>query len=307
MSYPNNKIEKFVQEIRKFSTTKLVNSEENTKKWVVDPLIEILGWKKEDYQLEYPVTIGHSTNSVDYAMLDKGKPVLFLEAKAFSHNLSEEDSEQIISYGRVEGVRWVALTNGRIVKFFDTEEGKKEEDCLVDEIDLLKLPSNFSELEGLLSKDSILTGKVDKVAKQLKEKTRILRSLDQIKDKIAQELKEFLPKILGKEYQNIAEKISNNLSETAIQLLIQELKTTGNGIKEVNREELKGKPDREVIICATRINGVEFLKKVEPMGLRPNKQKSSLFCALRRKTRIINLVPWRNKRNNRTLQVERRT
>lgn len=274
MTLLNNKIVDFVQKIKDFSKTNLVNSEENTKKRIIDPLIEMLGWDLKDLQLEYPISMGHSTYRVDYAMIDKGKPVMLLEAKPFSNKLSESDSAQIISYGKVEDVRWVALTNGNVVKVFDTEAGKAEDECLVDEIDLLKLSSNFSELMGLLSKSSILAGKVDIIAKKLKEKRKIINFVNQNKDVIAQKFKDSLIKIIGTEIKDKAEAISKKLADVAAQLLTEELEQTKNGIiKEISREELKAKPDGEIILCSSRIDGIDFLKKYNAWGyVRTNKK-----------------------------------
>ena len=70
---------------------------------VLDPLIDMLGWSfySGEIYLEYTVTIGTRRSIVDYAFIIEGKPLLFLEAKPFDSELSEVESNQCISYGKV--------------------------------------------------------------------------------------------------------------------------------------------------------------------------------------------------------------
>ncbi len=81
-----------------FSQTDLTSSEANTKKRIIEPLLEILGWNlvSNEVQLEYAVKVG-TTAHVDYALLLEGKTVFLVEAKAFDVVLSDDHSSQIIS------------------------------------------------------------------------------------------------------------------------------------------------------------------------------------------------------------------
>jgi hypothetical protein len=119
---------KLVESIKFFSQSDYGSSEANTKKKIIEPLLEMLGWDllSNEVQLEYPIRVGTSSAHVDYAISLEGKPVVLVEAKAFDAALSTDYASQIISYGRVEDIRWAVLTNGRIVKVFDAKAGRNE-------------------------------------------------------------------------------------------------------------------------------------------------------------------------------------
>ena len=122
-----------------------------TKTKIIRPLLESLGWDflSDDVRLEYPVKMRRGTQRVDYAFLVKGSPVNFVEAKAIGSDINERDARHIISYGRVEKVRCVAVTNGKEIKIFDSEFRNKPEECLVDKITLSEFKSKQRKLELL--------------------------------------------------------------------------------------------------------------------------------------------------------------
>lgn len=207
---------------------------------------------------------------MDYALVLESKPVILIEAKAFDTALSSDSSAQIISYGRVEDVQWTALTNGKILKVFDTKAGKSEKDCLVVEIDLRKLPIQATNL-NLISRKSILSGKLDSLvdAKRLTDSAMI--NLRKNQSAIAEDFKNVLVKVTGKELEKRVSDISVQLAESAIELFEKqtELVTAEGSLKEVqeiSRDELKSKPSGEVILCPSRPDGVEFLKKYNAWG-----------------------------------------
>jgi len=249
-----------------------VSSEANTKKRTVEPLLELLGWDllSNEVQLEYPIQVGTSSGHADYAISLEGKPVMLVEAKAFSVNLSTEYSLQIISYGKVEEVRWVVLTNGKLVKIFDTKAGKAEKECLVAEIDLQNLPSHASDL-SLISRESILTGEIELAAKRLAATKKAVNSLTQQKDEVAHEFKKALLKITGTEIEDRIESISKKLAELAIQSFEKETepltqRVTQKTIQSIARNELATKPSGEVVLCPSKLGGIEFLKKYNAWG-----------------------------------------
>jgi predicted type IV restriction endonuclease len=267
-----DKIAKLVENIKSFAQTDLVSSEANTKKRTVEPLLELLGWDllSNEVQLEYPIQVGTSSGHADYAISLEGKPVMLVEAKAFSANLSTEYSSQIISYGKVEEVRWVVLTNGKLVKIFDTKAGKAEKECLIAKIDLQNLPSHVSDL-SLISRKSILTGEIELAAKRLAATKKAVNSLTQQKDEIAQEFKKSLLKITGTEIEDRIESISKKLAELAIQSFEKETdpltqRVTQKTLQSISRNELATKPSGEVVLCPSKLDGVEFLKKYNAWG-----------------------------------------
>lgn len=263
---------KLVERIKAFSQSDLGNSEANTKKRIIEPMLEMLGWDflGNEVQLEYPIRVGTSSVHVDYAIYLEGKPIILVEAKPFDAALTTDCAAQIISYGRVEDIRWAVLTNGKAVKIFDTKAGKAEKECLVAEIDLRNLPANSVEL-SLISRESILTGEIESAAKRLTITKKALASLIQRKEEIALEFEKILLKITGPEIEDRIESISKKLAELAVQSFEKEAEPLpkqplDNMIRVVKRSELASKPPGEVVLCPSKLEGVEFLKKYNAWG-----------------------------------------
>jgi len=99
--------------ISKYRGTKGFN-EQNTKASLIVPVLEALGWNTndpEDVQWEYKPKPKY--NPVDFALMLKRTPCLFLEAKALRESLADDKLvAQILTYASVAGVQWVVLSNG---------------------------------------------------------------------------------------------------------------------------------------------------------------------------------------------------
>jgi hypothetical protein len=218
--------------IEHFSKSDLTSNESNTKKRIIEPLLEILGWDffSNEIRLEHPVGIGTSKTYVDYALMIEGKTVVFIEAKSFDTELSETYSSQIISYGKVDDVRWAALTNGKVIKIFDTNAGKSEKECLIGEVTFEKLPHNLEELL-LLHRDSILTGEIELAVERLTTTRASIKILEQKRDQLAEEFQTSLLKITGDVLQQRAKAIAAQLVNRVIQLL-------GNQLESISEREL---------------------------------------------------------------------
>jgi predicted type IV restriction endonuclease len=275
---PTDKMAKLVESIKAFSQSNFGGSEANTKRKIIEPLLEMLRWDllSNEVQLEYPIHVGTSSVYVDYAIFLEGKPVILVEAKPFDSSLSADYASQIISYGRVEDIRWAALTNGKMVKIFDTKAGRNEKDCLVAEIDLQNLPSNSVEL-SLISRESILTGEIESAAKRLATTRKAVNSLTQRKDELAQEFKKVLLKITGPEIEDRIESISKKLADLALQSFEKESEPSqqplDRTVRIVARSELATKSPGAVVLCPSKSEGVEFLKKYNAWGfVNMNKQ-----------------------------------
>jgi len=237
------------------------------------PLLEILGWNLQSNEvvLEYPIR--YASNSVthsDYALVIEEKPVALVEAKPFNEYLSSNDSRQIISYGKVEDIKWVALTNGKLFKIFNTEEGKNEKNCLIVEINLENLPTQSREL-SLFSRESILTGEIKKAAQRMNALKNAIQQVKDKKTKLEKEFKKDIIDITGTEIESRIELISSQLVEQTIQLLEkrdeeEEQPSPPGEIKKITRKELSKLTEAEVMICPSRIEGVDFLKKYKSWG-----------------------------------------
>lgn len=95
----------------------LSQSEALTRYALIDPLLRELGWDTADPDLvtpEYSV----SGKRADYALLESGQVVVFLEAKRLEENLSNHRS-QVVAYASELGIRYPALTNGNEWEVYD--------------------------------------------------------------------------------------------------------------------------------------------------------------------------------------------
>lgn len=279
-----DKLKKLVQGIEIFSQTDLVDNEANTKKKLIEPLLDILGWELlgNEVRLEYPIQVGTSSVHADYALIIEGKPVVLVEAKAFDVDLSNEQSSQIISYGRVEDVRWVVLTNGRLLKILDARAGRTEKDCLVTEVDLREADLHTDDL-SLISRESVLSGEIEEAARRLAAVKKAMQSLKQKKQEIADEFKKVLVRIAGSDVENRAESISRQLTDQAIQLFEKQAQPPSDHpptreVQTVVRKDLASKPQGEVVVCPSRIEGVEFLRKYNAWGFVEINRKVPYFA-----------------------------
>lgn len=269
-----------------FSKTGWTSSEPNTKRKIIEPLLKILGWDASggEVRLEYPIVMASGTSEVDYALMLENKPVVFVEAKAFDTVLTAKHARQAISYGKVEDVQWVVLTNGKTLKVFDTKQGKTEKDCLVVEVDLTKLPVREEDL-NLISRGSILSGDIEDAVKRLAATKRAIRNLKQKRGQIAEEFRKTLLKIAGKEVKGRIESLANQLATQAIQTFEKQSEavteeTFEKRVQLVARKQLATKPSGKVVVCPSKTGGVEFLKKYNAWGFVKMREEDIPYFAL---------------------------
>ncbi|MCY3967562.1 MAG: type I restriction endonuclease [bacterium] len=90
--------------------------EAHVRQYVIDPILGELGWDVQDPSqvlVEHKVDTGY----VDYALLDKGKPVVFIEAKKVG-NLRPDAEEQLFKYAANRGIPLLVLTDGNQWDFY---------------------------------------------------------------------------------------------------------------------------------------------------------------------------------------------
>ena len=286
MASNNKRLSSIVVRIEDFSKTGWTSSEPNTKKKIIEPLLEILGWdtRGSEVRLEYPIVMASGTSEVDYALMLEGKPVVFVEAKAFDTALTPKHARQAISYGKVEDVQWVVLTNGKTLKIFDIEQGKTEKECLVIEVDLTKLPMQAEDLKAI-SRSSILSGGIEDAIRRLVATKEAIHNLKQKQGQIAEDFKRILLKIAGKEVKSRIENISNQLAGQAIHLFEKQSEIVTKerleeGVQLVTGEQLAAKSPGKVVICPSKIAGVEFLKKYNAWGFVNMREERVPYFAL---------------------------
>ncbi len=102
------------ERIAKIEARKGTIGEENTKAVLIEPVIEALGWDLRDLeQVIREYRAKPQDNPVDYALLLRRSPLLFIEAKDLGSNLTDRRwVSQIMGYATVVGVEWCVLTDG---------------------------------------------------------------------------------------------------------------------------------------------------------------------------------------------------
>jgi hypothetical protein len=107
----------------------LCDNEETTKQAAVVPLLNILGFASVDptktraeFRAEFA---GAKANErVDYALFRGGKPVMFVEAKAWNEPLSNHAPQLARYFNAIADVNFAAITNGREWRFFTDMSAK---------------------------------------------------------------------------------------------------------------------------------------------------------------------------------------
>ncbi len=115
-----NAIKKISRQVE--SQRMLMNSEQATILVSVLPFIRALGYDTQnlaevrpEFSADAKTTGGEK---VDYAIMRRGKPIIFIEAKAANIALNENHWKQLHHYFNAEDVRIGILTNGLVFRFY---------------------------------------------------------------------------------------------------------------------------------------------------------------------------------------------
>jgi hypothetical protein len=148
---------------------------------------------------------------------------LFIEAKSLPSELDDKNSTQTISYGKAEDVRWVALTNGKLLKIFDTtKSGKSEKDNLICEINLSDALNYLDEL-ALLHKESLSSGETERIADRFFQRRLAISRMRGGENKLSEGITNLLTGIVGDAYKEQAKEVASQLASQATELIEKKL------------------------------------------------------------------------------------
>ena len=144
-------------------------SEDQTKLAFVLPILRRLGWDTEDVDEVHPeFSVEH--RRVDYALVLKGRPAVFIEAKRPSEDLDNKSyEEQLLDYSFRQTVELAVLTNGLSWSFYLPREGddwRSRKFYTIDIIEQDEIDAS-SRLTELLSKANTYSGKALESAKKI--------------------------------------------------------------------------------------------------------------------------------------------
>ena len=164
------KIKKLVERYQALSEAeKKKYNEQQTKDHFIRPLFEALGW---DFEHDVWPETDVSGKRVDYAVKLNSNNKFFIEAKAISVNLDEEQwAEQAINYSWHKSVPWVILTDFEAIKIYNTEWDEPNiQSCQFFEIAYDKYL--IDERLWWLSREAFEKGILDKKAEELGRKPK---------------------------------------------------------------------------------------------------------------------------------------
>ena len=153
--------------------------EANTETKLIEPLFEILGWTKKDYEKQAKARRETRLGHADYAFSIGDKIAFFVEVKKVGIPLEREADKQVISYALSKRVSFAVSTNFEELKIFCVEQ----ENALKNKFRVFNSPDdylyNFNDLL-FLSKDNFEQGLTVKKAEsegRLKKRVSIDKSL----------------------------------------------------------------------------------------------------------------------------------
>ena len=148
----------FENELKEFTKTipkKLehIDSEETSKIALITPFLRLMGYDTSnpaEVKAEYTADVGTKQGEkVDFAILEDGEPIVFIECKSATNELNTDNISQLYRYFSITDIQIGILTNGVQYKFFTTgrDNNRMDEKPFLD-IDLLHLTKkDIKELE----------------------------------------------------------------------------------------------------------------------------------------------------------------
>lgn len=156
-------------------------SEEAAKFQIIAPVLRDLGWdaaRPQDVSIEHPVG-GKGGGRVDIALKGPDDVVALLEAKAPGQDLNRH-VEQVIRYAFHEGTDICVLTTGHEWWLYLPREAGPPSKCRFATLSITQDPLDqlTDDLETFLGKESLLSRKAEKRAKQVLEAKRLVDRLN---------------------------------------------------------------------------------------------------------------------------------
>lgn len=158
-------------------------SEQDTKRILITPAVEALGWDILDIdEVRNEYRHNAADNPVDYALFLNRSPVLFVEAKPLGYGLDDRKwIVQTINYANAAGVDWCVLTNGaewRIYKVHAQVEADRKLFTAV-AIDKPEALDDAVRVLSLLSRDNMRARAIDELWQAWHVDSQVQTALEQ--------------------------------------------------------------------------------------------------------------------------------
>ena len=186
-----------------------MQTEEATKNALVLPFLQSLGYNIFDpteVVPEFVADVGQKKGEkVDYAIMKDGKPILLIECKFSSAELTNENATQLYRYFISTPARFAILTNGLVYKLFsDLDEQNRMDSKPFMEFDISEdITTQIAETLKTFSKEGFSIEQSIDVARVVKYDTSIKNLLA---DQLKQPSDDFVLFVLGHVYHGIKTK-----------------------------------------------------------------------------------------------------
>ena len=138
--------------------------ETRTRQVLIDPMLRALGWDVEDpnsVELEY----GIKRKWADYALMESGRPIAVVEAKSLGTPLNDDEKMQALNYANMDGIDYMAVTNGDHWQMFDVFKRGQLDDRVLMEFQLTRDEPYACALQALgLWRPNLASGKPQEAA-----------------------------------------------------------------------------------------------------------------------------------------------
>ena len=172
MPDPEELIMNVQEKVLHFEASQLSLSEAETKRALVDDIFAATGWDMADpFSVRREWRKYPDDNPVDYAFMVNGIPRLLVEAKKLRENMDDKKwRDQMLFYSSQSGVKWCVLTNGDIIRVYNSLAAEAAANKLLFEIEIKTVDTlaglsidAFMDKLSLLSEESLREGRIDEV------------------------------------------------------------------------------------------------------------------------------------------------
>jgi hypothetical protein len=261
------KVEEYSDRADKIIDDRPQMDEADTKHHLISDFIRRLGWDDpSEVRNEYSVELPRGTGKVDYALLVKDRPVIFVEAKGLDKSLSEEHRGQLSKYMRLANVDWGLLANGEEFEILMRErDTDNPEEVLLSKFSVDGLSDNIRFLKPLSR-----SGVEGEEGKEIRKRRRVVKKLKNNKDGISEDIVETVLRYTGEGVPQIESE-----AKEFVDRIVEELRNGGGSVGG-GGDDGGGDGDEDIVLTAgetvvasvngdtqadTMANAVDFLVK----------------------------------------------
>ena len=231
-----------------------IDSEETSKIALITPFLRLMGYdttNPAEVKAEYTADVGTKQGEkVDFAILENGEPIVFIECKSATNDLNTDNISQLFRYFSITDIQIGILTNGKEYMFFTTgdDNNRMDEKPFLD-IDLLNLTKkDIKELEKF-AKPNFNVDEVVSRADNLKYRNLIKK---QLLSEFESPSDDFVKAVARQVYdgiltQNVKERFGNLIVVAFNEIINERINKSLNDALATNEEEQKDNDEEELI------------------------------------------------------------